>query len=320
MFTQQLYVDMLLPCVSYVASVEGPNEYNFPYATPDYNSDWANILRTVLPRIYDGVKNTPQLAHLPVIGPSIVLDQGHGEDHRLLGDVSQWVDYGNIHNYPCENVPSVSIDNAMSDMNTCFGGKPYMVTETGNYTLVNGWGLNERADGIHMLRLFLEFFNRGIKRSYKYQLLDHWPPDANPALVNDEENFYGLIDNRGNPKPSFYAIKNIIAILKDPGSDFEPRTVNYTITGGDSSIHHTLLQKRDGRLYLCLWAEVKSFHNKQDVFPATQNLTVTLNSISASSVKVYKPNSSADVVSTMGAGKVINIGVNDQVVILEITP
>jgi len=329
-FTAEQIAGMLLKdnVYEYVVSVEGPNEYNWPgmpYSAPD----WVNVLRTYMPNLHSAIKNTPVLSNIDVIGPSLVLEmfwtgpqeeRDRRNDNYALGDVSQWVDYGNMHLYPHGNIPSHNVDTETGKMNVCFPGKPYIVTEMGHYTLANGWGLSERADGIHMPRFFLEYFNRGIKRSFKYQFIDEFEIMHDPG---DPENYFGLIDRTGRPKPAYYSLKNMIEILKDPGQDFSPNTINYTITGGDSSIRHTLLQKRDGRVYLCIWSEVSSFDfaNRADVFPSLQNLEIQLNSIAASSVKIYE-NLSSEImkVTAIGATNVINIGVNDQVVILEITP
>jgi len=319
----------------YVVSVEGPNEYNWP-GMPYHTTNWVDVLKTYMPNLHSAIRNNPALSHLDIIGPSLVLEQywagpqnqrDRRNDHLLLGDVSQWVDYGNMHLYPHGNIPSYNVDYEMNKMNVCFPGKLYMVTETGHFTLVDsgGGGFSERADGIHMPRFFLEYFNRGIKRSFKYQLIDEFDYDTDAFKNNpgDPEHYFGLIDRTGRPKPAYYSIKNLISILNDKGPDFTPRALNYTITGGDSAIHHTLLQKRDGRFYLCLWSEVKSMSadGQIDVFPPKQNITVTLNSINASSVKIYENLSNSTMtITTIGAVNVINIGVNDEVVILEITP
>jgi hypothetical protein len=257
LFTEEQIAGMLLKdnVYEYVASVEGPNEYNWP-SMPYHKPGWDERLRTYLPRLYGAVKNNPKLSHLDIFGPSLVLmydgyrKEDHTNDNAVLGDVSQWVDYGNMHIYPHGNIPSAPVDEEIRKNNVCFPGKPYVITETGHYTLNDGGGLSERADGIHMPRFFLEYFNRGIKRSFKYQLIDE---NENSHDLNDPENYFGLIVGKGRPKPSFYSIKNMISVLKDPGDVFTPQTVNYTITGTNSNIHNTLLQKRDGRLYLCLW-------------------------------------------------------------------
>jgi len=41
-------------------------------------------------------------------------------------------------------------------------------------------------------------------------------------------------------------VKNLITLLKDPGAEFSPASLNFTITGGDANLKHSLLQKRDG--------------------------------------------------------------------------
>jgi hypothetical protein len=210
-----------------------------------------------------------------------------------------------------------------------FGDKPYFITETGNHTYqgyANNWnGVTERVQAANAPRFFLEFFNRGIKRTFFYQFADL---RNDQATSEDPENFCGLIDGAGKPKPSFYAVKNMINILKDPESDlFTTKPISYTITGGKSDVHHTLLEKHNGNIYIILWVEAPNFSAVGDnpgyekVVPL-QNLTVTLNSITPSAVNKYTnmAGASGPTKASLVASKVIPVAVNDEIVILEITP
>ena len=76
-------------------AVEGPNEWS-----TSGDSEWKSHLIAYQEHLYEGIKENPSLAHLPVIGPSIV----HG-DQEELGDISAFLDYGNIHSYPEANPP-----------------------------------------------------------------------------------------------------------------------------------------------------------------------------------------------------------------------
>ena len=97
-------------------------------------------------------------------------------------------------------------------------------------------------------RLFFEFFNHGIVRTYAYQLLDEYTSEGSGSTI-------GLLYSDGTPKPQFTTISNIISILNDPGGGFNPGSLGYSIGGAQGTLHHTLLEKRNGTFYLVLWLE-----------------------------------------------------------------
>src|SRR5206468_7293250 len=82
-----------------------------------------------------------------------------------------------------------------------------------------------------------------------------------------ERETFGLLRADWTPKPQYFAVKNFIALLSDRGADFTPAPFDYTVTGGDASLHHTLLQKRDGSYDLALWQEVLRYdeNTKTDI-------------------------------------------------------
>ena len=76
----------LLPNYPSVESLEDPNEYD-----QAGNVNWANDLRNYLPVIW----RTGQQTRLPVLGPSLTQDSSYSK----LGDVSAYMDFGNLHVY-----------------------------------------------------------------------------------------------------------------------------------------------------------------------------------------------------------------------------
>ena len=60
------------------------------------------------------------------------------------------------------------------------GGKPLCATETGYHTAVNSTenvqpGVSEAAQAKYVPRLFMEYFNAGVRQTFNYELLDEWP-------------------------------------------------------------------------------------------------------------------------------------------------
>ena len=118
----------------------------------------------------------------------------------------------------------------------------------------------------------MKYFRRGIYRTYKYELV-------NQNLTGQEENFSFLRPDLSE-KPSFRAVKNLIAILSDKGPNFQPDSLNYTLNGSMSNVRQILFQKRNGDFYLIVWIEVPSFDikTKIDLYPPPQQLLLTLQS------------------------------------------
>lgn len=224
-----------------VEAVEGANEI-------DMHGD-ASLLPRLdddQRRLFSAVKGDPALARLPVIGPSLV----HRRNQEALGDISSLLDYGNIHPYPDGRPPEGNLSAHLARAAGNSGPKPVIATETGFHTAV-GWRgehdpVSESAMTAYIPRLYLEYFRRGIDRTFSYELLDQ-------ETGGDREDNFGLLRNDLSEKPAFAALRNLIAILSDAGAEFAPGRVNYALGGDTRDLHRLLLQKSDGTYYLALW-------------------------------------------------------------------
>lgn len=297
-----------------IESFEGPNEWDL-----NGGSTWANDLRTRQQAMYKLIKGNSSLAKFPVIGPSVVWE--HGE----LGDISAYLDYGNMHNYQGGEHPGStayhSIEHYAAKASINSGSKPIIATEMGYHNAKNatkGKYTPEAVAGKYMPRAFLEHFNRGIPRAYCYELID-----SGTDLSNRNHN-WGLLRNDGSLKPAFVALKNLIGLLKDPGSTFSPGSLDYTLSGSTTDVHKTLLQKRDGRFYLILWVE-KSCYNPDtqalNTVPS-QQVTLSLNTLISKAV-TFLPNTSISgtiqTISTAVPQKLV-LNVPDHPLVVELTP
>ena len=108
---------------------------------------------------------------------------------------------------------------------------------------------------------------RGAPRLYGYQ------------LINNNAEDFALLNSNGSPRLQFTALKNLIALFKDPGAAFVPDRLAYTLSGVSTGIQQMLFQKRDGRFYLAVWQGVlsssltSSDSGIRDVEPARRALT-----------------------------------------------
>jgi hypothetical protein len=169
-------------------------------------------------------------------------------------------------------------------------GKPVQSTEAGYHNDIHTGGLSEEAEGKYTARMFAEFFRRGVYRTYKYELVDEGQPGR--------EGVFGLLRNDLSEKPSFRAVKNLIAILSDKGPYFQPGTLNYMLNGSFENVRPILFQKRNGDFYLMAWMEVSSwdFTTKIDLHPPPRQAVLTLqDSNTISSAMLYAFNNSGDV-------------------------
>ena len=279
--------------------------------------NWAAELREYQQRLYGAIKADPSLAALPVLGPSIV-QRAHQE---ALGDISGMLDYGNIHPYPYGEPPEGILSSQVGRAAANSGSKPVIATETGYHTALS-WGgehppVSEDAMATYVPRFFLDYFDRGITRTYSYELVDEKP---DPARAEPEQNF-GLLRNDFSPKPAFVALRNTTAILADPGPAFRPESLDYSVGGSRDDLRQVLLQKRDGSFYLALWRATSVWDPSAQAAlePPSEPVTLSFDRRLRSAER-YLPNvSEAASPVTLHRNRPLTVDVGPQVVILRLT-
>ncbi|UYZ62502.1 RICIN domain-containing protein [Hymenobacter weizhouensis] len=197
--------------------------------------------------------------------------------------------------------------------------KPVVATEVGWATIsLTDPAVSTSARLRFAPRVFLETFNAGIIRTFYYNIYEtqgrgySLTTGPNTSTLNDA----GL------------AVKNLLALTADPGASFTPGSLNYSLSTASgmatqddqevttTEIHHTLLQKRNGKFQLILWVDA----NSHDGAVADQSVTVTLNGLTASSVATYRPVQGTSVVQTFANTASFTVAVPDHPLIVEITP
>jgi hypothetical protein len=307
---------------SNIDAFEGLNEYlTSIYSCPASFGPLYTQDATFQKALYKAVQSTSSIASIPVIGPSLAGSlQGLIQQAQQIGDLSAFMNYGNIHPYSNSHMPSLNIQYHLAGVASMNGSNPTIATETGyhNDTFSNT-GCSEQAAGKYYSRLFFEFFNAGIFRTYAYELIDDPSVATTADAMGGPQANFGLIHSDGTPKPAFTAISNEIALLKDPGVPFAPGALNYTLTNAPSQLHHTLLQKRNGAFYLVLWQEVDSYnyHTKSDISVSPMSVTVTFLD-KLSKVKRYDPITSPIALNSVDNPLSVTIPVADKAIILEI--
>jgi len=265
----QSYPQQMAQCFE---DFENPNEYDNSGVT-----NWAGLLSQEVTQLSTAVRNGGISPSYPVYGPSLV----NSASYPLIGNISASIDYGNLHNYPGGQNPGTlgwgapdAQGNAyggmawqMDRLNVIAPGLPVVTTETG-YTnqLTIAGSVPQSVSAVYLPRLILQQWLANIKRTYLYELVS----------VGGED--YGLYAADWTAKPAVAAISNLTHLLSDPGPAFQPTTLSYSIAGGDTNLHHLLLQKRNGTYYLALWLEESSYNTSTNapivVTPETVQLTL----------------------------------------------
>lgn len=321
-----------------VEAVEGPNEPDNWPVTHQGIQGWGAIKPYQI-ELFNAVKNDLLTKSVHVLTASI----GGPEWYKEVGNIGPWCDYANLHFYtpsfgehfgrPAPPTDGMHIGRGgkremglLSLAKTLAPGKPMIVTEAGYSTtlVASDWdaGVTERAAARYIPRMLLELSNHGVERSYIYELYDQEGNDIHSGL--------GMLRSDGSLKPHAVAIRNMIRILADPGPAFRADSLEYSLTATvavhddqdhrTDEIHHSLLQKRDGRFYLILWHETAGFNTEtdQDILVPDQTVTLQL-AAKFGMAKIFNPLLSQEPQSQRAAVRSLTLQVPDHPIIVELT-
>jgi hypothetical protein len=228
-----------------VEAVEGPNEYD---ASGD--PDWAAALGAYQRELFTQVRRDPALRRLDVVGPSFVRAASREE----AGDLSAWMTHGNLHSYPSGEEPDRGLDGELALAARVSGDRPVVATETG-YTTARAPSdgrdaVPEAVAGRYVPRLYLEYFRRGIRRTFLYELVDEKPDPEG----TDAEQHFGLLRSDFTPKPAFSALRGLLRAVGDGAPAGGDAELAYAVEGGDDA-RSLLFARAGGGLSLVLWRE-----------------------------------------------------------------
>lgn len=299
-----------------IVSFEGVNEPNVKGV-----ETWVKDTQKGQRELYETVKAHPLIKHIPVIAPSLA--PGNGRER--LGDLSDWSDYGNIHNYWGNRAPEStgwgaggygSLTWNFQDASITSGDDPIISTETGwrnDVTFSQNYpGTPEPLAARYIPRLFLGHFNSGVERTYLYQLIDQGGED------------YGLLTRDNTPKPAFKALKNLIGLFNDPNTSFTPDSLAFELEGETQNIQHSLFQKSDGDFYLALWVgDPKSTSLEEANRPIpSQSVALTLPKElqPKATIHTFKDSGNLATSSVTLTDSGLNLSLNGNVKVLQLTP
>ncbi len=250
---------------------EAPNEY-------DGSGDpgWAATINAFVQRLHDAVKSNSATARFPIVGPSLTQPGSYPQ----VANLQRYFDYSNMHNYFGGHNPGTggwgadgygSIAYNLKEVRAAWPQKPVWTTETGYLTdTSNSQGIPEDVEAKYAPRMVLEQILHGVFRTYIYELIDEG------RIIAGDSGAYGLARIDGSPKPAFIALKNLMAVLRDPGARQAPNNLQFTLSGGSNDVHHLLMSKGDGSYYLAFWLEEEGYdankHTERPPKPETLTL------------------------------------------------
>lgn len=307
----------LAPSMDYL---EGHNEPDGSW--PD-KANWAAGSAAWLKELHDRAKADPALAAVPVAGHALAhpyVKASQAAEAAL--NLNPLIDVANVHAYPGARPNESTVKAYLNYIKPAYDKLRIIVTETGYHTaLQNPKGkhlpTSEEAKAIYMPRVLMENFRLGIERSYIYQFVDNMPPNA-----AEQESQFGLLTDKVEAKPTYHAMKNLIAILRDDGNTQYPTgSLDFSVPGAPKELRTVLLQKKDGVFFLAIWLPLKIWDEiKRTPLPVTATPVTVCFPKPVAGVREYLPNESALPQRALESASEVKLQLDARLVILEIRP
>jgi hypothetical protein len=271
--------------------------------------------------LYAAVKGSAHPAF--VVGPDVRLPM-----LSAVVDFGPFVDYGTVHRERSaapatfKDAMRQSLDDEWVAERPRAAGRPLMLglegysTDPADPTSV----VSETVQAKYLARLAFEAFNRGLVRVYLGGVTDR-PDDQNlqngvpvaraGAVAQGFGAGEGLAHFDGTPKPSFTAMRSLVTLLGDAGQPAAAGRLAYGLDA-PATVHHTLLEKRDGTYVLALWLEVASTDAKTAV-PVTLHFPMPI-----AQITTFEPRNGATATGRWAAVRDLDLDVADDVILVQI--
>lgn len=269
-----------------ILAIEGPNEVNNSPVKIDglTGIEAAKRFQTL---IFRGIKSSSILKDIPVIALT------------SYPTFNNPADIGNIHVYSRTGGGILNeMDSAIKDeIDNNLDRKSIWITESGYQTLVSpGYyeGVSEDIQAKLILNLILNAINRGIEKVFVYQLLDQYDNH------NDQEANFGLVARDWRPKPSFFALRNMIKLFTHAGISVGHRlkSLPYRLDGLPSTAAQATFQLSDSSWIIALWDNRRLWdeknHRPAPSFASPITISLPQNDVTLS---IYSPVANANALS-----------------------
>ncbi|TIM79378.1 MAG: hypothetical protein E5Y58_00845 [Mesorhizobium sp.] len=248
-----------------ILAIEGPNEVNNWPVTYKGNTG-IEAAQQFQHALYEGVRGSSVLKDIPVLALT---------SWPVFPNKS---DIGNIHAYSRSgDFISPYIHGSIVDETTLNPpAKRIWMTEAGYHTHLGedyDEGVSESVQAKMVLSLYLDAYAQNVEKTFLYQLANQY---TDP---NDEQAYFGLVDQQWKPKLSFKALKAMIDIIgQEAGSGAEPtrRPLSYLLDGMPSTGQQRLFQNESGDWLLVVWNEPIIWDKEANIEIENEKSTVVL--------------------------------------------
>ena len=278
----------------------GPTGGGWPAATTAAQQNLWNVIQADATQVAAGVQ--------------VVSSSPTGSGPTTLGDQSPWCDVVDYHPYEGGRRPGQQVSSGLTQARAMGATEPVVWTECGYHHHLPATGhipVSLLADGIYTPRMFLEYFRRGVYRSFSYELMDLWSSAGQDAR-------FGWISNGGTPYLAYTATKNLLTVMADPGPAFTPAPLPHRVEGFAAAHTRSLLfGKRDGSHWLAIWRDVDVWNRttKTDINVAAQPVTVDL--AQPRQWSTFRPTTAATV-DDEGYGRHIDLQISGEAVLVKV--
>lgn len=329
-----------------IAAFEGPNEPDHCFSwrpecqisgtwydkITNRNPTWIEDTISAMRSLYDGLNADPLTQSIPILSPSYVHLEEFSTAKKTNPDgtttdvstelakldvIKPLVDTGSFHPYCTGKAQSSCLGPKVQVWQAYLPGKKLTATELGwpAATPIQTGLVSETQQAKYLPRSLFTHFTTSvdaqglsaIDKSYNYELLDE------VSQSDTKQKNFGIVRANGTPKPAFTAIKNIISLLKDPGSGFTTGNLNYSLANSSTTLRHVLFQKRDKSFWLVAYNDVASSTDTDSIVPATLQLGTM------SDVTVYSQDNVSPVASYTKTQSVA-LSIPDKIVLIKIVP
>lgn len=175
-----------------------------------------------------------------------------------------------------------------------------VTTETG--TTINE-SVSEEMQGLLYLNLYLCQFKRGWEYTAMYILRDRVDEGGNQT--------FGFFGKDYKPRIAARYLHNLTTILEDDESIENPSSISYRIHNKPNTVHHLLLQKKDGTFELVVWGEKYEGGSDRIVLSLDRRYD---------HIRVYDPTVGVEPVENLYAVRDVNLTMTNHPLILEFSP
>jgi hypothetical protein len=171
--------------------------------------------------------------------------------------------------------------------------------------------ITETAAAKYLLRGLFDMFGDGVEKIFIYTLIDD--------VQRNPPRYHGLMSGSLERRRTFYALKNLMALMHDSGRPSALQPLELTLGNADR-FKSMLFQKSDGAYLLTLYQDVDSYDRnaRQDIAVAPVPATLTL-ARPARSIEIFTPTTDSAIKQRAANTNRLSIPVPDHVTVVKIT-